>query len=131
VDVVGEPVEESAGQALGGKYAGPLIERQIAGDVVAYQVVHLGSEGERLLAVRFQEPEFTLGQIQALAQASFRGYWKREGEQLEPIKSRKPVPNVVTVLSDGGKELCRWSFEDEWRAGNVAAALKARSARPI
>ena len=29
VDVVGEPIEESAGQALGGEHAGPLVERQV------------------------------------------------------------------------------------------------------
>jgi transposase len=29
VDVMGQPVEERAGQALGGEHAGPLIERQV------------------------------------------------------------------------------------------------------
>ena len=32
VDVMGEAVEERAGQALGAEHAGPLVERQIAGD---------------------------------------------------------------------------------------------------
>jgi len=29
VDVVGQPVEQRAGQPLGGEHAGPLVERQI------------------------------------------------------------------------------------------------------
>src|SRR5712664_2159324 len=32
VDVVGQPVEQRAGQQLGPEHAGPLVERQIAGD---------------------------------------------------------------------------------------------------
>ena len=32
VDVMGEAVEERTGQALGAEHAGPLVERQIAGD---------------------------------------------------------------------------------------------------
>src|SRR4051812_20724850 len=32
VDVVGEPVEERAGEPLGAEHARPLVERQVAGD---------------------------------------------------------------------------------------------------
>src|ERR1700758_2821754 len=32
VDVVGQPIEQRAGQPLGPEHAGPLVERQIAGD---------------------------------------------------------------------------------------------------
>ena len=32
VDMVGEPVEQCAGEPFGGEHAGPFIERQVAGD---------------------------------------------------------------------------------------------------
>jgi hypothetical protein len=32
VNVVGQPIEQRAGQPLGPKHAGPLVERQIGGD---------------------------------------------------------------------------------------------------
>lgn len=32
MDMMGQPVEQRAGEPLGGKHAGPLVERQIAGD---------------------------------------------------------------------------------------------------
>src|SRR4051812_6239467 len=32
VDVVGQPIEQRAGQPLGPEHAGPLVERQITGD---------------------------------------------------------------------------------------------------
>jgi hypothetical protein len=32
MDMVGQPVEEGAGEAFGGEHAGPLVERQITGD---------------------------------------------------------------------------------------------------
>jgi len=30
--VVGQPVEQRAGESFGGEHAGPLVERQVAGD---------------------------------------------------------------------------------------------------
>ena len=47
VDVVGEPVEQSAGQALGGEHAGPLIEGQIAGDDGGAALVALAEDLEQ------------------------------------------------------------------------------------
>jgi hypothetical protein len=48
VDVVSEPVEEGAGQALGAEHAGPLVEGQIAGDDGGAALVALGEHLEQL-----------------------------------------------------------------------------------
>ena len=47
MDMVGQPVEESAGQALGGEHAGPLVEGQIAGDDGGAALVALGEHLEQ------------------------------------------------------------------------------------
>src|SRR6516164_11127618 len=46
VDVVSKPVEQSAGQALGGEHAGPLVEGQIAGDDGRSALVALAEDFE-------------------------------------------------------------------------------------
>ena len=45
--MVGQPVEESAGQALGGEHAGPLVEGQISGDDGGTALVALGEHFEQ------------------------------------------------------------------------------------
>ena len=43
VDVVGEPVEQGTGKALGGEDAGPLVERQVRCDDGGAALVALGA----------------------------------------------------------------------------------------
>jgi hypothetical protein len=47
VDVVGQPIEQRAGQPLGPEHAGPLVERQIAGDESGAALVTLAESRER------------------------------------------------------------------------------------
>src|SRR6266704_6178153 len=49
VDVVGQPVEQRAGQPLGPEHAGPLVERQIAGDDSRAALVALAEDLEQQL----------------------------------------------------------------------------------
>ena len=49
VDVMGEAVEEGTGQALGTEHAGPLVERQIAGDDHRAPLVALAEHLEQQL----------------------------------------------------------------------------------
>jgi hypothetical protein len=49
VDVVGEAIEEGAGQALGAEHTGPLVERQIAGDDDRAPLVALAEHLEQQL----------------------------------------------------------------------------------
>src|SRR5271154_6972033 len=49
VDVVGQPVEQRAGQPLGPEHAGPLVERQITGDEGGAALVTLAEDLEQEL----------------------------------------------------------------------------------
>src|SRR6266849_5262883 len=49
MDVVGQPVEQRAGQPLGPEHAGPLVERQIAGDDGGAALVTLAEDLEQEL----------------------------------------------------------------------------------
>src|SRR5271167_1403355 len=49
VDVVGQPIEQRAGQPLGPEHAGPLVERQIAGDNSGGTLVTLAEDLEQEL----------------------------------------------------------------------------------
>src|SRR6267378_7636363 len=49
VDMVGQPVEQRAGQPLGAEHAGPLVERQIAGDEGGAALVSLAEDLEQEL----------------------------------------------------------------------------------
>jgi hypothetical protein len=49
VDVMGEAVEERTGQAFGAEHAGPLVERQIAGDDDRSPLVALAEHLEQQL----------------------------------------------------------------------------------
>src|SRR5256885_7787715 len=49
VDVVGQPIEQRAGQPLGPEHAGPLVERQIAGDEGGATLVALAEDFEQEL----------------------------------------------------------------------------------
>ena len=49
VDVVGEPIEQRAGQALGPEHAGPFVERQIGGDNDGAALVTLAEDLEQQL----------------------------------------------------------------------------------
>src|SRR5258705_5283559 len=49
VDVVGQPVEQRTGQPLGPEHAGPLVERQIAGDEGGAALVALAEDFEQEL----------------------------------------------------------------------------------
>src|SRR6266705_2188512 len=49
MDVVGEPIEQRAGQPLGPEHAGPLVERQIAGDEGGAALVTLAEDLEQEL----------------------------------------------------------------------------------
>src|SRR5947209_10122497 len=49
MDVVGEPIEQRAGQPLGPEHAGPLVERQIAGDDGGAALVALAEDFEQEL----------------------------------------------------------------------------------
>src|SRR5438132_13607391 len=49
VDVVGQPIEQRAGQPLGPEHAGPLVERQIAGDEGGAALVALAEDFEQEL----------------------------------------------------------------------------------
>src|SRR6266446_10883467 len=44
IDVVGQPIEQRAGQPLGPEHAGPLVERQIAGDEGGAALVALAED---------------------------------------------------------------------------------------
>jgi len=59
VDVVGEPVEQSAGQALGGEHAGPLVEGQIAGDDGGTALVALAEDLEQQLGAARRQGDVT------------------------------------------------------------------------
>ena len=47
VDVVGEPIEQRAGQPLGPKHAGPFVKRQIGGDNNRAALVTLAEDLEQ------------------------------------------------------------------------------------
>src|SRR5258707_12841224 len=47
VDVVGQPIEQHAGQSLGPEHASPLVERQIAGDEGGATLVTLAEDLEQ------------------------------------------------------------------------------------
>ena len=47
VDVVGQPIEQRAGQPFGAEYAGPLVERQIAGDDGGAALVSVAEDLDR------------------------------------------------------------------------------------
>jgi len=47
VDVVGQPVEQRAGGALGAERLGPFVERQVAGDQRGTSFVALGDKFEQ------------------------------------------------------------------------------------
>ena len=49
VDVVCQPIEQRTGQPLGPKHAGPLVERQIAGDEGGAALVALAEDLEQEL----------------------------------------------------------------------------------
>src|SRR5271166_2126692 len=49
VDVVGQPIEQRAGQSLGPEHAGPLVKRQIAGDEGRAALVTLAEDLEQEL----------------------------------------------------------------------------------
>src|SRR5712691_7975140 len=49
MDVVGQPIEQRAGQPLGPEHAGPLVERQIAGDEGGAALVTLAEDLEQEL----------------------------------------------------------------------------------
>src|SRR5215472_5445476 len=49
VDVVGEPIEQRAGQPLGPEHAGPFVERQIGGDNDRAALVTLAEDLEQQL----------------------------------------------------------------------------------
>src|SRR5437016_14518613 len=49
MDVVGQPIEQRAGQPLGPEHAGPLVERQIAGDEGGAAFVTLAEDLEQEL----------------------------------------------------------------------------------
>ncbi len=49
VDVVGETIEQRAGEPLGGEHAGPLVEGQIAGDDNRAALVALAEDLEQQL----------------------------------------------------------------------------------
>src|SRR6202163_3388112 len=49
MDVVGQPIEQRAGQPLGPEQAGPLVERQIAGDEGGAAFVTLAEDLEQEL----------------------------------------------------------------------------------
>ena len=55
MDVVGQPIEQGAGQAFGCEYAGPFVERQIAGDDGAGALVTLAEHLEQQLAAGLGE----------------------------------------------------------------------------
>src|SRR5215813_13010409 len=52
VDVVGEPIEQRAGQPLGPEHAGPFVERQIGGDNDGAALVTLAEDLEQQLRAR-------------------------------------------------------------------------------
>src|SRR5262249_23145554 len=47
VDVVGQPIEQRAGQPLGPEHAGPFVERQVAGDDGGAALVALAEDFEQ------------------------------------------------------------------------------------
>ena len=49
VDVVSEPIEQRAGQSFGAEHAGPLVERQVAGDYDRTALVALAEDLEQQL----------------------------------------------------------------------------------
>ena len=55
VDVVGEPVEERAGEALRAEHLGPLVERQVGGDQDRAALVALGENLEQQLGAGLGE----------------------------------------------------------------------------
>jgi len=64
VDVVGELVENGAGQAFGTEHAGPLVERQVAGDDGRTALVALGEHLEQQLGAGLRQrhvAEFVCG----------------------------------------------------------------------
>jgi hypothetical protein len=77
VDVVGEPVEQGAGQALGGEDPGPLVERQVAGDDGRASLIALGEHleeqfgaglGERHVAKFVDDQQLVAGDLALQAQ---------------------------------------------------------------
>ena len=77
VDVVGEPVEQRAGQPLGGEHAGPLVERQVAGDDGGAALVALAEHleqqfgaglGERHVAEFVDDQQLVAGELALQAQ---------------------------------------------------------------
>ena len=75
--MVGQPVEQRAGQALGGEHAGPLVERQIAGDDGGAALVALGEHleqqlgaglGERHIAEFVDDQQLVAGELALQAQ---------------------------------------------------------------
>ena len=55
VDVVGQPVEQRAGQALGAEHGCPLVERQVAGDDGGAALVSLGEHLEQQLGAGLRQ----------------------------------------------------------------------------
>ena len=55
VDMMGEPVEQSAGQAFGAEDLGPLLKRQIAGDQRGAAFVALAEDLEQQLGAGFRQ----------------------------------------------------------------------------
>jgi len=55
VDVVGQPVEQRAGQPLGGEHAGPLVERQVGGDNGRAALVALAKDLEQQLGAGLRQ----------------------------------------------------------------------------
>jgi hypothetical protein len=55
VDVMGEPIEQGARQALGAEHGGPLVERQIAGDDGGATLVALAEHLEQQLGAGWRE----------------------------------------------------------------------------
>ena len=51
-DVMGEPVEQRAGQALGAEYLGPVLERKVGGDDRRATLVTLREGLEQQLGAR-------------------------------------------------------------------------------
>ena len=48
--MVGQPVEQGAGEAFGGEHAGPLVERQITGDDGGAALIALAGSGSSIFS---------------------------------------------------------------------------------
>jgi hypothetical protein len=63
VHVVGQPIEQSAGQTFGAEHARPLVEWQIAGDDRRASLIALAENLEQQFGKKFDQTPFPVRQV--------------------------------------------------------------------